>query len=257
MLKEVKHISQIILLILVVIAIGYLSISANHKRNLSVNQSLRIHFVDKDLKFVDENDLKALISLKFDSLKGKLIQEVKLNEIESILESSAYVENSDVFINNVNEIGARVQQKRPFFRVQQLNGVDYYVDEFGIKFPKSTKFIVKVPIVSGTLNYAVDSLGNQTGKGMKSVLKFINYLKKDEFANSIVSSISVNRKGEIDIISRLKGYQVLVGQPENLEDKFKRLQLFYSEGLSREGWNKYSTINLKYKNQVIAKIKNP
>lgn len=256
-MKKFKYIAQIILLILVVVAIGYLSISANQKRNSSVNQSLKIDFLDKDLKFVDENDLESLIALKMDSLKGKKIEEIELREIESVLESSAYVEKSDVFINNVNQIGARVQQKRPFFRVRQPNGVDYYVDESGIKFPKSTKFIVKVPIVSGQLNYAVDSLGNQTGKGMKSVLKFVNYLKKDQFSKSIVSSISVDGKGEISIISRLKGYQVLVGQPENLEDKFKRLQLFYSEGLSREGWDKYSKINLKYKNQVIAKIKNP
>lgn len=256
-MKKVKKIAQIIALVLVVFTIGYLSVSAIQKRNQAQHQSLKIDLVDEDLKFVEEEDVKALIQLKMDSLQGKTIQEIELNQLERVIESSAYVKKSDVYINNSKEIGVKIWQKRPLFRVRQQNGVDYYVDELGKKFPKSTKFIVKVPIVSGALNYKVDSLGNQVGKGMNSVLKFIQFLDKNDFAKSVTTTISVDRAGELSFISRLKGYQVLVGQPENLVDKFQRLQLFYSEGLSREGWNKYSTVNLKYKNQVIAKRKNP
>ena len=33
----------------------------------------------------------------------------------------------------------------------------------------------------------------------------------------------------------------------------KKLKTFYTEGLNKtDGWNKYSTINIKYKNQVVC-----
>jgi cell division protein FtsQ len=42
------------------------------------------------------------------------------------------------------------------------------------------------------------------------------------------------------------------GTGDDIEIKFEKLMLFYKEGLSRVGWDKYSTINLKYKNQIVC-----
>ena len=40
---------------------------------------------------------------------------------------------------------------------------------------------------------------------------------------------------------------------EAYEEKFEKLKMFYTEGLNKtDGWNKYSTINIKYKNQVVC-----
>jgi len=36
------------------------------------------------------------------------------------------------------------------------------------------------------------------------------------------------------------------------EEKFDKLYALYSQGLKREGWNKYIRINLKYKEQVVC-----
>ena len=41
----------------------------------------------------------------------------------------------------------------------------------------------------------------------------------------------------------------------DVEEKFNKLQLFYKEVMVKAGWNKYSVINLQYKNQVVAKRK--
>ena len=61
-----------------------------------------------------------------------------------------------------------------------------------------------------------------------------------------------NRNQEFEIIPRVGAHQILLGNAENLELKFRNLKILYEEGLAYEGWNKYEIINLKYNNQVIC-----
>ena len=37
-----------------------------------------------------------------------------------------------------------------------------------------------------------------------------------------------------------------------MEEKFNKLEIFYSEGLNYVGWNKYSIIKLDYNGQVVC-----
>ena len=39
---------------------------------------------------------------------------------------------------------------------------------------------------------------------------------------------------------------------ENIEDKFRRLRVFYEKAASYEGWQKYRTIDLRYRGQVVC-----
>ena len=48
--------------------------------------------------------------------------------------------------------------------------------------------------------------------------------------------------------------EIIIGQMNNLEDKFSRLLAFYKNIAPSQGWNKYSTVNLKYKNQIVCKL---
>jgi cell division protein FtsQ len=44
----------------------------------------------------------------------------------------------------------------------------------------------------------------------------------------------------------------LLGDAHDLDEKFRKLFAFYRYGLNKIGWNKYSIINIKFKNQVIC-----
>jgi cell division protein FtsQ len=40
-----------------------------------------------------------------------------------------------------------------------------------------------------------------------------------------------------------------------LDVKLENLKLFYQKALPKVGWERYSSINLKYKNQIVCTIK--
>ena len=57
---------------------------------------------------------------------------------------------------------------------------------------------------------------------------------------------------EIEMIPRIGNHTVVIGNDMFLEEKFNKLSVFYREGLNKKGWDKYSIINLKFKDQVVC-----
>jgi cell division protein FtsQ len=45
----------------------------------------------------------------------------------------------------------------------------------------------------------------------------------------------------------------VIGDTNNIPEKFEKLTDFYVDGLNHVGWNKYQIIDLKYKNQIVCK----
>ena len=61
------------------------------------------------------------------------------------------------------------------------------------------------------------------------------------------------RMARCELVPRVGEHTILLGRPTNVEDKLGRMKEFYTEGLNKVGWNKYSQISLKYNNQIICK----
>ena len=69
--------------------------------------------------------------------------------------------------------------------------------------------------------------------------------------NPIVQ-IYVDEKNNVELIPRVGNHNIILGDASDLENKLEKLMIFYKKGLSKTGWNEYSTINLKYKNQIVC-----
>ncbi len=64
--------------------------------------------------------------------------------------------------------------------------------------------------------------------------------------------MDINAEGKISIFPQVTGQKVEFGKAENIEEKFKKLMIFYKEILPQRGWTKYERVNLEYEGQVIA-----
>jgi cell division protein FtsQ len=107
------------------------------------------------------------------------------------------------------------------------------------------------------VNDIVVATGDITKKyAQKSLTKLGNFLVKNPLWRSQVEQVHVLPDGTIEIVPRVGDHIVYLGMPFDLEQKFKRLEKFYRYGLSEAGWNKYSYINLEFRNQIICKKRN-
>ncbi len=95
------------------------------------------------------------------------------------------------------------------------------------------------------------------------LINFVKYIEEDSFWSAeivqIVASTMSNGGLELELIPRTGTHRVLfgeVGSTELVEDKLDRLLLFYQNGLKTLGWDRFSTISVKYKGQVVCAEKN-
>lgn len=254
-MKHWKSIAKITVFCLGVIAFLVLTIASNQKERFTNTNDITVEIENPELQFVDAFEIKKSILNNNDSIEFVSIRQLNLQEIEQTIEQNEFVENCEAFINNKKSLGLRIQQKQPLFRVLHQNGVSYYVDKSGIKFPKSSKFTANVPVVGGTIVYDVDSLGVQQSKSINDLMQFVEFTATNEMVKALVSSIDVEANGDLIITPRVGKHLINIGSANNLEEKFNRLFIFYKEGLNKIGWDQYDEINLKFKDQIIAKKK--
>ncbi|MFY9590545.1 MAG: cell division protein FtsQ, partial [Bacteroidales bacterium] len=70
---------------------------------------------------------------------------------------------------------------------------------------------------------------------------------------SQVEQINISPKGDIELVPRVGNHVIILGNLDNYEYKLKKLETLYLKGFDIVDWNKYSSINLKYSDQVICK----
>jgi len=106
-------------------------------------------------------------------------------------------------------------------------------------------------------NYSVDQISQNPLFKEISVLDDIYDISKHIYADSLlcdlVHQIYVTPEKEFVLTPVVGEQSILLGKNEDLDVKLNKLKLFYSEGLNKtNSWNKYSTINLKFKNLVVC-----
>ncbi len=201
---------------------------------ITVKDNAQLHFITQD------NVKKMLTKDKF-KLKGEKINSIKISEIQKLILSNPAVRKADCYITPSADLKIDVWQREPLFRVSGTE--NYYVDTEGKILPLSDDFVVYVPIVTGNVS-------KEFAKG--ELMKFILFIKNNEFWNAQIEQIDVMPTHEIVLIPRVGNHEIELGKLENYESKLNKLQTFYLEGLNKIGWGDYKTISLKYKDQVVC-----
>lgn len=211
-------------------------------------------FPQNELLFIDRDMVLATIhpTASEKAIVGKKIMELNIPLIETKLNHNDFIKTSQVFTDMNGELQINVEQRRPILRLLKADGSSYYIDEEGRKMPVSQVFTAHVPIASGNLfeEYkARDTMRTLVGRELH---KIATYVDKDAFWKAQIEQIFVTAESEFMLIPKVGDHTIIFGTGEDMEEKFEKLLLFYKEGLSRVGWEKYSTINLKYKNQIVC-----
>jgi len=56
----------------------------------------------------------------------------------------------------------------------------------------------------------------------------------------------------ITIFPQVGDERIEFGKPDDVQEKFRKLMIFYKEILPRMGWNKYDRVNLEYEGQIVT-----
>ena len=195
--------------------------------------------------FIQTREVLQMLEAKKSNPVGQRMDRIQLNRIEAVLLGNPYVKEVTSYKTPGGKVCIRIKQRHPILHVISADGQDYYLDRSGKRMPQSA--------YSATLVVATGHITQQYAQ--RNLTRLGQYIQDHPFWTHQIEQIYVTEKGEVELIPRVGEHVILLGTPTNVEDKLKRMKIFYTEGLNKVGWNKYSQINLKYDNQIICKKK--
>ena len=211
---------------------------------------------DRDIFFLDQSDIQSILINTFgDSVKGDRIRQIDVGRIEKVIENDPYVQDAETWVDANGEMHIKIVQKQPLARVINRYGVNYYINENANKIPISNKFTSRVPVVTGAIEEGTLNSSMIETQVLKNVLDLTRFIHSNTFWNAQIEQIAVADNGTFELVPKLGDHVIEFGSIDGMEEKFHKLEIFYKDGLSYVGWDKYSKIKLDYKGQVVCEKK--
>ncbi len=229
---------------------GVKSKEAHRCKGIEIN----IHGVDNNF-FVDKKDILNTISaLEKTNPVGKSIGSFNLKQMEAEIEKDVWIKSVQLFFDNNEILQVSVQEREPIARVFTLPGTTFYIDKDLTMLPLSEKFSARLPVFTG---FPSDRkvLSKPDSILLMDIKTISTAIQKDSFSMAMIEQIDITPDRIFEMIPKIGNQLIVFGDAKDTEAKLDKMKLFYKDVMVKAGWNNYSVINLRYKNQVVAKRK--
>ncbi|MCD4679683.1 MAG: hypothetical protein K8S00_04780 [Bacteroidales bacterium] len=264
-MKKIINIAiWIVLIVGLALLLGFSSV--RHKKLTCKHFEISIRYNEADT-FLRVMNIEKEIIAAGDSIIGKKLKKINTGDIEKMLMKNPYIINADVYSTVEGNIQINIVQRQPIVRVINKHNKGYYIDSEGTLMPLSQKSTTRVLVANGNINELYSSSIRLSGdpenineekersNNLQNIFYLASYINKDNFLKSMIDQIYITKNNEIELIPKVGNHLIIFGKTDDLEVKFNNLKALYNDGFKKTGWNKYKTINLKYKNQVVCSKK--
>lgn len=238
--------------------VGLLMYYGQRKRNQAECRHIDIRF-SASPQLTTKDEMYRIIRQSCDTLDG--FPHLSLPALEARLDTLPFVLKAEVFRTLNGTLVVNIKEREPVARVFLSDGAEsVMVDEHLHIVPVRRGFAPMLPIINGFTASSLSELRRlfndeklKTQSVLDDAVGFLAYIRQDAFWRAQVEQVYINTDNEIEFVPRIGDQIILLGDSTHLQGKLAKLKLFYTEGLSRSGWQTYNYLNLKYKNQIICK----
>lgn len=235
-----KWLTYIGLILFLVGVIFLFAFAQNRYESHRVNK-VSIDFSGNEKHFLNDEMVNKLLIQNEGNPLNQLNSSINLHLIEERVRKNEMVENADAFLNPDGHLHIKIKQRLPVARIITATK-SYYLDDRGLPMPLSSNFTERVPLVTGIYNVGME----------KELFQLVDAFRKDDFFNKQIIGINRQINGDFQLNTRIGDYVIVFGKVDDIEEKMKKLKVFYKKMWNDEKLKKYNTLNLKYKNQVVC-----
>ena len=196
-----------------------------------------------DFKFISENDIQVQLQNSGVYPVGKLHSDIDLTEMEVSLLKLNMIKSVKCYFATNGDVNVAVTQRVPVFRVME-EGRSYYIDNERKRMSTSIKFSAYVPVVTGNVNFEF---------AITNLYDFIVYLQSESRWRSAFTQIYVYPDNKVELVPRVGDFIIKMGSLDRYEAKLKKLDKFLKVLPKYHSWDKYSVINLEFRDQVVCR----
>ena len=224
---------------------------------------------DDENSFIDEDDILKFLKDRHDTLINQPMKDINVFQLEKVLNTHPSIANAEVAATVSGDVSITIKQRKPMVRIINTQGESFYIDNKATVMPLADHYTARVLVANGFIpekysqfyDFSIPQIEKDSAFKAITVLDDIynvsSYIKNDSLLNGLITQMYINGEREIELYPSVGNQKIIFGDGSDIADKFEKLKTFYIQGLNCvDGWNKYSIINLKYKNQVVCIKKN-
>ena len=234
-------------------------IAGVQSRKPLVCKGIRIEVLDSaQNSFVTTSDVRKYLDKSYGKLIGMQLDSIDLVKVEKAVDSRSAVLKSQAYVTRDSILNITVTQRKPVVRFQKKDG-GFYADAEGYIFPLQSSYASHVQIIDGAIPLAANS-GYKGGienpderVWFKKIMNVVNYMEGSKVWKGKIVQIHVLENGELILVPREGNEKFLFGQPGSVEEKFSKMERYYTTIIPEKGSNKYKTVDVRFDNQIVCK----
>lgn len=237
MMKRIVPILKVLLVAVALVGLYAFAGARNSKRLLYGEP--KIEFINDEGMFITRHTVNKLLIQKGGAQVGEPKEKLDLNNAETALNAHEMVRKAEVYVTVDGRIGAKILQRTPIGRLG--GGRSSYIDEEGELMPLSPVFSARVPLVTGV----------SSASEREEVYPLLKFIDQDNFLKKHIIGIHRNTDG-FELRLRKEQFILRLGSAEDMGLKFRNFKAFYQKALKDGSLTAYTSVNLKFNNQVVC-----
>jgi cell division protein FtsQ len=202
--------------------------------------------------FIGKKDIASLLSpAGAIKIQDRPIQSFDLRHMEAILEKNIWIRKARLFFDNNSILHVDVVERMPATRIFTNDGNSFYLDSEGVQLPVIPQLPARLPVFTGYPSRSISQKGPDSLL-TAGILHMSEFIRKDSFWMAQIAQVSILPDRAFELEPEIGNHRVTFGDGNDIGQKFHRLFLFYSEVLSRTGFDKYERIDVSYAGQIVA-----
>lgn len=249
MIKKIKISKSVKVMSCLLIMAVLLAFSDRVKKKESMDGSIQVFLMNnEDNHYLDESEVISTLNQIFED-EG---MDVNLKKVESYLLENPYIHNAQVYKDLKNNLMVNIKLRRPLARMVTKNKSHSYISYDGHILPISSKYTSHVPLITGPYAENFNRENMRVEESDIKIFNLLNAIDQDEFFSVQITQLEIDKKLNIKMYPQVTKQVIEFGKPEDIEDKFRKLEIFYHTILPQKGWNSYSRVNVNFKGQIVA-----
>ena len=209
-------------------------------------------------RFVSKADVKKFLDKEYGEYVGMLLDSIDLSKVEKIIDGRSAVNKSEAYTTRDGMLNVKVTQRTPVVRFQKSDG-GFYADAEGFLFPLQSSYASRVQVIDGDIplkansGYKGEITDEKERAWLGKVIDLVNYMENSRTWKDKIVQITVCDGGELIMVPREGKERFHFGQPDEIQEKFRKMEKYYTAVVPAKGEKEYSVVNLEYDGQIVCR----
>jgi cell division protein FtsQ len=188
-------------------------------------------------------------------LNKETTSSLDLTKMETALQKDEWVKKAEIFFDNNNVLQIKITEREPIARIFTTSGASFYIDSSLRRLPLSNKFSARLPVFT-SFPTNVRILKKSDSLLLNEIKILGEYIGSHPFWMAQIDQVDITPTATFELIPKLGNQVIRFGDISNYKEKFNKLLAFYQQVQTAVGWNKYSVLDIQFKDQVIGVNRN-